>query len=147
MGLTVKNDKGAMVPYADFMHLTKVYGMSEITRHNLYNSAEVSGSPAPGYSSGQAIKAIEEVAQKNLPHGFDYDWAGISKDEVDQGNQAIIIFIVCLIFVYLILSAQYENFLLPLPIITYLAGRHLRCVHLPETHGTWRTTSTRRWRW
>jgi HAE1 family hydrophobic/amphiphilic exporter-1 len=120
MRLTTKNDKGEMVPYSDFMHLDKVYGMSEITRHNLYNSAEVSGSPAPGYSSGQAIKAIEEVSEQNLPHGFDYDWAGISKDEVDQGNQAIIIFVVCLIFVYLILSAQYENFLLPLPIITYL---------------------------
>src|SRR5574344_560991 len=120
LGLTVKNDKGDMVPYSDFMQLQKVYGMSEITRHNLYNSAEVTGSPAPGYSSGQAIKAIEQVAEKNLPHGFDYDWAGISKDEVDQGNQAILIFIVCLIFVYLILSAQYENFLLPLPIITYL---------------------------
>ena len=120
LGLTVKNNQGAMVPYADFMLLQKVYGMSEITRHNLYNSAEVTGSPAPGYSSGQAIKAIEQVAQKNLPHGFDYDWAGISKDEVDQGNQAILIFMVCLIFVYLILSAQYENFLLPLPILTYL---------------------------
>jgi HAE1 family hydrophobic/amphiphilic exporter-1 len=120
LGLTVKNDQGEMVPYADFMQLQKVYGMSEITRHNLYNSAEVTGSPAPGYSSGQAIQAIEQVAQKNLPHGFDYDWAGISKDEVDQGNQAILIFAVCLIFVYLILSAQYENFLLPLPIITYL---------------------------
>jgi HAE1 family hydrophobic/amphiphilic exporter-1 len=120
LGLTVKNNQGEMVPYADFMQLQKVYGMSEITRHNLYNSAEVTGSPAPGYSSGQAIQAIEQVAQKNLPHGFDYDWAGISKDEVDQGNQAILIFAVCLIFVYLILSAQYENFLLPLPIITYL---------------------------
>ena len=120
LGLTVKNNQGAMVPYADFMQLQKVYGMSEITRHNLYNSAEVTGSPAPGYSSGQAIKAIEQVAKKSLPHGFDYDWAGISKDEVDQGNQAILIFMVCLVFVYLILSAQYENFLLPLPILTYL---------------------------
>lgn len=120
MGLTAKNNNGDMVPYADFMQLQKVYGMSEITRHNLYNSAEVTGSPAPGYSSGQAIKAIEQVAEKTLPHGFDYDWAGISKDEVDQGNQAILIFIVCLVFVYLILSAQYENFLLPLPILTSL---------------------------
>jgi HAE1 family hydrophobic/amphiphilic exporter-1 len=109
-----------MVPYSDFMHLEKVYGMSEITRYNLYNSAEVTGSPAPGYSSGQAIKAIQQVAQNNLPHGFDYDWAGISKDEVDQGNQAILIFIICLVFVYLILSAQYENFILPLAIITCL---------------------------
>jgi HAE1 family hydrophobic/amphiphilic exporter-1 len=85
-----------MVPYADFMQLQKVYGMSEITRHNLYNSAEVTGSPAPGFSSGQAIKAVEQVAEKNLPHGFGFDWAGISKDEVDQGNQAILIFIICL---------------------------------------------------
>lgn len=129
MKLSVKNDQGQMVPYADFMQLEKVYGMSEITRHNLYNSAEVSGSPAPGYSSGQAIKAVEEVAQENLPHGFDYDWAGISKDEVDQGNRAVVIFVVCLIFVYLILSAQYENFLLPFPIIISLpaglAGAYL----------------------
>lgn len=117
---TVKNNQGQMVPYADFMRLEKVYGMSEITRHNLYNSAEVSGAPAPGYSSGQAIKAIDEVAKQNLPHGYSYDWAGITKDEVAQGSQAIIIFLVCLGFVYLILSAQYENFLLPLPIITCL---------------------------
>ena len=127
--LSVKNNQGEMVPYSDFMHLQKVYGMSEITRHNLYNSAEVSGSPAPGHSSGEAIKAIEEVAAKNLPHGFDYDWAGISKDEVGQGNQAAIIFVICLLFVYLILSAQYENFILPLPIITCLpagiAGAYL----------------------
>ena len=120
LGLTVKNNQGDMVPYADFMQLQKVYGMSEITRHNLYNSAEVTGAPASGCSSGQAIKAIEEVAAKKLPHGFDYDWAGISKDEVDQGNQAILIFVICLVFVYLILSAQYENFILPLPIITCL---------------------------
>ena len=120
LGLTVKNNQGEMVPYADFMQLQKVYGMSEITRHNLYNSAEVTGAPASGCSSGQAIKAIEEVAAKKLPHGFDYDWAGISKDEVDQGNQAILIFVICLVFVYLILSAQYENFILPLPIITCL---------------------------
>ena len=109
-----------MVPYADFMTLSKTYGMSEITRHNLYNSSEVTGAPAPGYSSGQALKAIQEVAEKSLPKGYDYDWAGISKDEVDQGNTAIIIFIVCLVFVYLILAAQYENFLLPLPVIIFL---------------------------
>ena len=120
MQLNVKNNQGEMVPYADFLHMEKVYGMSEMTRHNLYNSAEVTGSAAAGYSSGQAIKAIEEVAASTLPHGYDYDFAGITKDEVDQGNQALIIFIVCLTFVYLILSAQYENFLLPLPIITCL---------------------------
>lgn len=118
--LNAKNDLGEMVPYADFMTLQKTYGMSEITRHNLYNSAEVTGLPASGYSSGQAIKAIDEVAAQTLPRGYDYDWAGISKDEVAQGNTAIIIFIICLGFVYLILAGQYENFILPLPIITCL---------------------------
>ena len=120
MQLSVKNNQGEMVPYADFMQLEKVYGMSEITRYNLYNSAEVSGSSASGHSSGQAIKAIQEVAEKTLPHGYGIDWAGISKDEVSRGNEAILIFLICLGFVYLILSAQYENFILPLPIIACL---------------------------
>jgi HAE1 family hydrophobic/amphiphilic exporter-1 len=118
--LYVKNDKDQMVPYSDFMHLEKVYGLSEITRHNMYNSSEVSGTPAPGYSSGQAIKAIQEVADKTLPRGFGIDWAGISKDEVGRGNEAVYIFLICLGFVYLILSAQYESFILPLPVILSL---------------------------
>ncbi|AZA79415.1 efflux RND transporter permease subunit [Chryseobacterium sp. G0186] len=118
--LYVKNDKDQMVPYSDFMHLEKVYGLSEITRHNMYNSAEVSGTPAPGYSSGQAIQAIKEVADKTLPRGFGIDWAGISKDEVSRGNEAVFIFLVCLGFVYLILAAQYESFILPLPVILSL---------------------------
>ncbi|MFZ1235624.1 MAG: efflux RND transporter permease subunit [Prevotella sp.] len=120
MNLYAKSENGSMVPYADFMHLEKVYGLSEMTRHNLYNSSEVTGTPAPGYSSGQAIAAIQEVAQTKLPHGYGIDWAGISNDEVGQGNQAIFIFLICLGFVYLILSAQYENFILPLPVITVL---------------------------
>ncbi|MGU3373488.1 efflux RND transporter permease subunit [Chryseobacterium sp. M5A1_1a] len=118
--LYVKNDKEQMVPYSDFMKMEKVYGLSEITRHNMYNSAEVSGTPAPGYSSGQAIQAIKEVADKTLPRGFGIDWAGISKDEVSRGNEAIFIFLVCLGFVYLILAAQYESFILPLPVILSL---------------------------
>ncbi|MDQ0780360.1 efflux RND transporter permease subunit [Chryseobacterium sp. W4I1] len=118
--LYVKNDKEQMVPYSDFMKLEKVYGLSEITRHNMYNSSEVSGTPAPGYSSGQAIQAIQEVADKTLPRGFGIDWAGISKDEVSRGNEAVFIFLVCLGFVYLILAAQYESFILPLPVILSL---------------------------
>ena len=102
-----KNEDGQMVPDADFMSLSKTYGMSEITRHNLYNSSEVTGAQASGYSSGQALRAIQEVAQNTLPKGYDYDWAGISKDEAEQGNTAIIIFVVCLVFVYLILAAHY----------------------------------------
>ncbi|UBB89799.1 efflux RND transporter permease subunit [Candidatus Kaistella beijingensis] len=118
--LYVKNNKDEMVPYSDFMSLKKTYGLSEMTRYNMYNSSEVSGNPASGYSSGEAIKAIQEVADKTLPRGYGIDWAGISKDEVSRGNEAIYIFLVCLGFVYLILSAQYESFILPLPIILSL---------------------------
>lgn len=118
--LYVKNDKDEMVPFSAFMTMEKVYGLSEITRHNLYNSSEISGGPAPGYSSGAAIAAITEVANKKLPKGFGIDWAGISKDEVGRGNQAIYIFLICLAFVYLLLAAQYESFILPFPVILSL---------------------------
>ncbi|WP_205509612.1 efflux RND transporter permease subunit [Longitalea arenae] len=118
--LYVKNNKDEMVPFSAFMKMEKVYGLSEITRHNMYNSSQISGAAAPGHSSGEAIKAITEVAQKTLPRGFGIDWAGISKDEVAQGNQAIYIFLICLGFVYLILSAQYESFILPLAVILSL---------------------------
>jgi HAE1 family hydrophobic/amphiphilic exporter-1 len=118
--LYVKNDRDEMVPFSAFMTLDKVYGLSEITRHNLFNSSEVSGSPAPGYSSGTALKTVMEVAKKKLPKGFGIDWAGISIDEVRQGNQAIYIFLICLAFVYLLLAAQYESFLLPFPVILSL---------------------------
>ncbi|MFT6749149.1 MAG: HAE1 family hydrophobic/amphiphilic exporter-1 [Flavobacterium sp.] len=118
--LYVKNNRDEMVPFSAFMHLEKVYGLSEITRHNMYNAAEISGSPAIGYSSGEAIKAIQEVADKKLPRGFGIDWAGISADEVGRGNEAIYIFLICLGFVYLILAAQYESFILPLTVILSL---------------------------
>ena len=118
--LYVKNNRDEMVPISDFVKMEKVYGLSEITRHNMYNSSEISGSAAPGYSSGEAIKVISEIAEKTLPRGFGIDWAGISADEVAQGNQAIYIFLICLGFVYLILAAQYESFILPLSVILCL---------------------------
>ncbi|HTE27731.1 efflux RND transporter permease subunit [Flavitalea sp.] len=120
--LYVKNSRDEMVPFSDFMKMEKVYGLSEITRHNMYNASEISGSAAPGYSSGEAINLINEVAQKTLPRGFAIDWAGISKDEVARGNQAVYIFIICLAFVYLILAAQYESFILPLAVILSLVA-------------------------
>lgn len=116
----VKNDKGEMVPYSAFMKIEKTYGLSEITRHNMYNSSEVSGGPAPGYSSGTAIAAVQEVADTKLPRGFGIEWSGISLDEVRRGNEALYIFIISLAFVYLVLSAQYESFVLPLPILLSL---------------------------
>ena len=122
--LYVKNNHDEMVPFSAFMKMEKVYGLSEITRHNMYNASEISGSAAPGYSSGAAIKVINEVAEKTLPRGFGIDWAGISKDEVARGNEAIYIFMICLGFVYLILAAQYESFILPFAVILSLAGRY-----------------------
>jgi HAE1 family hydrophobic/amphiphilic exporter-1 len=119
--LYVKNNRDEMVPFSAFMKMEKVYGLSEITRHNMYNASEISGQAAPGYSSGQAIAAINEVAAKALPRGFGIDWAGISKDEVGRGNEAIYIFLICLAFVYLILAAQYESFILPFVVILSLA--------------------------
>ncbi len=118
--LSVKNSRDEMVPYSAFMQMEKVYGLSEITRHNMSNSSEISGAAAPGVSSGEAIRVITETARQSLPRGYDIDWAGISIDEVRQGNQAIWIFVVSLVFVYLILSAQYESFILPLAVILSL---------------------------
>jgi hydrophobic/amphiphilic exporter-1 (mainly G- bacteria), HAE1 family len=118
--LYVKNNRDEMVPFSAFMKLEKVYGLSEITRHNMYTSTEISGGAAPGYSSGAAIKAVQEVAEKKLPRGYDIDWAGISADEVGQGNQAIWVFLICLGFVYLVLAAQYESFILPFSVILSL---------------------------
>jgi HAE1 family hydrophobic/amphiphilic exporter-1 len=120
MKLYVKNNRDEMVPFSAFMHMEKVYGLSEITRHNMYNASEISGQSAPGYSSGESIKAIQEVAKKTLPRGYDIDWAGISKDEVGRGNEAAWIFIICLLFVYLVLAAQYESFVLPFAVILSL---------------------------
>lgn len=118
--LYVKNNHDEMVPFSAFMKIEKVYGLSEITRHNMYNASEISGSSAPGYSSGSAINAVAEVAKTKLPRGFGIDWAGISKDEVARGNQAIYIFLICLVFVYMLLAAQYESFILPFPVILSL---------------------------
>ena len=120
MNLYVKNDKNEMVPISAFATIEKVYGVDQITRYNMFPSAELNGEAAVGYSSGSAIAAIQEVAKSKLPKGFDIDWAGITRDEVATGNEAIGIFAICLIFVYLILAAQYESFLLPLPVILSL---------------------------
>lgn len=117
MKLYVKNEEGEMVPYSSFMTMEKSLGPNEITRYNLYNSAAIRGLPASGFTSGDAIHAIEEVAKESLPKGYDIAWEGLSYDEARQGNEAIVIFVIVLIFVYLVLAAQYESFLLPLAVI------------------------------
>ncbi|MFT6882025.1 MAG: HAE1 family hydrophobic/amphiphilic exporter-1, partial [Marinoscillum sp.] len=118
--LFVKNDQGDMVPYSSFMKITKKQGPNEITRYNLYNSASIRGLPGEGYTTGDAIAAIREVAVETLPRGYDIAWEDLSYDEASRGNEAIYIFIVVLIFVYLVLAAQYESFLLPLAVILSL---------------------------
>ncbi|GAB3835492.1 efflux RND transporter permease subunit [Hymenobacter jeollabukensis] len=117
LDMWVKNDKGEMVPFSAFMKIVKGQGANEINRYNMYPTASIRGDAAPGYSSGEAIKAVQEVAAKTLPRGYDIDWGGLSKDEVSRGNEAIYIFLVVLAFVYLVLAAQYESFLLPLAVI------------------------------
>ena len=120
MDLYVKNDHGEMVPYSSFMKLKKTQGPNEITRFNMYNSSAIRGLPSEGYTTGDAINAIKEVAEQTLPYGYDIAWEGLSYDEANRGNESIYIFIIVLIFVYLVLSAQYENFILPLVVILSL---------------------------
>ncbi|RSK43628.1 efflux RND transporter permease subunit [Hymenobacter perfusus] len=120
LDLWVKNDKGEMVPMSAFMKIVKGQGANEINRYNMYPTASIRGDAAAGYSSGEAIKAVQEVAAKTLPRGYDIDWGGLSKDEVSRGNEAIYIFLIVLGFVYLVLAAQYESFLLPLSVILSL---------------------------
>ena len=117
---TVKNDRDEMVPLSTFITLEKSYGVDQITRYNMYNSAELNGELAAGFSSGEALKAVMEVAREKLPRGYDIAWSGISYDEANAGNEGIIIFFICLLFIYLILAGQYESFLLPLPVILSL---------------------------
>ncbi len=117
LNLYVKNERGEYVPYSVFMHMEKKQGPNELTRYNLYNSAAIRGLPAAGYTTGDAIEAIQEVAQKVLPRGYDIAWEGLSYDEARRGNEALYIFLVVLFFVYLVLAAQYESFILPLAVL------------------------------
>lgn len=116
----VKNEEGEMVPYSAFMKFKKTQGPNEITRYNLYNSAAIRGLPAAGFTTGDAIAAIQEVAAANLPRGFDIAWEGLSYDEAQRGNESIYIFLVVVFFVYLVLAAQYESFVLPWAVLLSL---------------------------
>lgn len=120
LNLFIKNDRGEMVPYSAFMSLRKTQGPNEITRFNLYMSSAIRGVPAEGYTTGDAIEAIREVAMETLPQGYDIAWEGLSYDEANRGNEAIYIFIIVLLFVYLVLAAQYESFIIPLAVVLSL---------------------------
>ncbi|WP_315853199.1 efflux RND transporter permease subunit [Mucilaginibacter robiniae] len=118
--LYVKNDKGEMVPFSTFIKMQQVYGPEQLTRYNMYTSAMINGDASPGYSSGDAIAAIKRVAAEKLPKGYAFEWSGMTREQILSGNQAIYIFIICLVFVYLLLAAQYESLLLPLAVILSL---------------------------
>jgi hydrophobe/amphiphile efflux-1 (HAE1) family protein len=115
--LTIKNKDGLQIPISSFVKLKKIFGPEQITRYNMYNSSLITGDAAENYSSGELIHSIQGLAKNSLPSGFDYEWSGITREEILTGGQTGIILLISIVFVYLILSAQFENFFLPLTII------------------------------
>lgn len=116
-GVYVKNMQGENVPLSTLVQLKRVYGPENMTRYNLFNSIGVNVIPKPGFSTGDAIKAVEEVAKTDLPQGYTYEFSGITREEISSGGQSTYIFALCLIFVYFLLAAQYESYILPLSVI------------------------------
>ena len=135
----VRTSNGDMAPIDNFLTLTKVYGSESLSRFNLFPSISVYGEQGEGYSSGEAIKAIKEVAAKNLPSGFGYEFGGMSREESSSGNSTVLVFGICLTFIYLILCALYESLTIPFAVIAAvpfgLAGSFIFARF-------WRTTST-----
>lgn len=113
----VRSSTGEMAPLSSFVTLERVYGAEALTRFNMYNSIAVSAMPADGYSTGEAITAVKESAAASLPKGYGYDFGGITREENEQTDTTAIIFVICLVMIYLILSALYESFLVPLAVI------------------------------
>jgi HAE1 family hydrophobic/amphiphilic exporter-1 len=113
----VKNKTGEMVPINTLVKLTRVYGSETASRYNLFNSIQINAIPKPGFSSGDAIRAIQETAKDELPSGFAYEFSGQTREEISSGGQSAIIFALCLVFVYFLLAAQYESYILPLAVI------------------------------
>lgn len=115
-----KNKDGNVVPYSNFMTMDRVYGPSQITRYNMFTSALITGEGEGGISSGEVIAAVEEICKEVLPRGYDVEWSGMTREEKDSGGQTLVIFGICLLFVYLLLAAQYESLLLPFSVILSL---------------------------
>ncbi len=113
----VRNSQGGMSPITQFVTMEKVYGPPSVNRFNLFNAAKVNGAPADGYSSGDAIAAIEEVKSSSLPNEYGIDYSGLTREEVQSGSQTAFIYLIVILFVYLLLAAQYESFVLPFSIL------------------------------
>ncbi|MHC5309044.1 efflux RND transporter permease subunit [Myroides sp. LJL116] len=118
----VKTASGKMTPVTQFVSLKEVYGPQSVTRYNLFTSSNINGAPSPGYSSGDAIRAIQEVSQQTLSQDYGIDFTGLTREEISSGSQTVIIFGLCVLFVYFLLAAQYESYLLPLAVIFSLPG-------------------------
>jgi HAE1 family hydrophobic/amphiphilic exporter-1 len=116
-GIYVKNDQQKMVPVSTLVQLRRVYGSETVNRTNLFNSVTINGTVKPGFSSGDAIKAIQEVAAQYLPRGYSYEWSGMTREEEGATSQTTLIFILSVVFVYFLLSAQYESYILPFAVL------------------------------
>ncbi|SDP74133.1 hydrophobic/amphiphilic exporter-1, HAE1 family [Mucilaginibacter sp. OK268] len=116
----VRNSAGTMAPITSFISLKRVFGPESISRFNLFTAISVSGQPKPGFSTGDAIKAIKEVAIESLPAGYGYEFSGLTREELTAGTQSAYIFMLCLVFVYFLLSAQYESYILPFAVLLSL---------------------------
>ena len=119
-GIYVRNASGVMAPITEFITLRKVYGPQAISRFNLFTSIAVTGNPKTGFSSGDALKAVQEEAAIHLPAGYGYEFSGLSREEMAGGSQTIYIFLLCVVFVYFLLCAQYESYILPLAVLVSL---------------------------
>ena len=113
----VRNDAGEMSPITQYLTLTRIYGSEVLTRFNLFSAIQVNGAPATGYSSGQAIQAVKEVAAQTLPTGYGFEFGGMSREESNTGNTTTLVFVICVVFIYLILCALYESLFIPLAVI------------------------------
>lgn len=113
----VKNKNGEMVPINTLVKLSRIYGSETVSRYNMFNSISVNAIPKPGFSSGSAIKAVEEVAREHLPEGYSFEFSGQTREEIASGSQSTLIFILCMVFVYFLLAAQYESYILPLAVM------------------------------
>jgi HAE1 family hydrophobic/amphiphilic exporter-1 len=116
-GIHVKNTQGEMVPANQLVTMKRVFGPETVTRNNLYNAVMINGTPKPGYSTGDAIRAVKETAEEVLPNNYKTEWTGMTREEINAGSQILLIFVLSLVFVYFLLAAQYESYILPFAVI------------------------------
>ena len=116
-GIYVKNNVGSMVPVTSIAKFNRTYGPETVTRNNLYNAVVINATPKPGYSTGDVIKAVQETANVALPRGYAYEWTGITREEIAAGSQQTLIFLLSIVFVFFLLAAQYESYILPFAVI------------------------------